>query len=108
VIGIDIGGVGIRHQDDAEIAGTPDVDLTAGIADGGSVIVSPGSEIIGGPLPPGTEGIVYADMDLDLWVRNKLLQDFAGHYNRPDVFNLEVNRTPSGYEVPKTVGLAPS
>jgi aliphatic nitrilase len=91
------------YKELAEIAGTPDVDLTAGIVDGGSVIVSPGSQIIGGPLPAGTEGIIYADMDLDLWVRGKLLQDFAGHYNRPDVFTLEVNRTPSGYEDPKSL-----
>ena len=62
-----------------------------------------GSQIIGGPLPAGTEGIIYADMDLDLWVRGKLLQDFAGHYNRPDVFTLEVNRAPSGYEDPSSL-----
>lgn len=89
------------YQELAGMAGKEGTDLTAGIADGGSVIVSPGAEIIGGPLPDGTEGIVYADMDLDMWVRGKLLQDFAGHYNRPDVFTLEVNRTPSHYEVPK-------
>ena len=83
------------------MAGTPDVDLAAGIRDGGAVIVSPGSEIIAGPVAPGVEQIIYADMDLDIWVKAKLLQDFAGHYNRPDVFTLEVNRTPSHYETAK-------
>lgn len=90
------------YKEMAALAGTPDADLTAGIRDGGSVIVSPGSEIIAGPLPPGVEEILYADMDLDIWVKMKLLQDFAGHYNRPDVFTLEVNRTPSHYETSKT------
>lgn len=34
----------------------------------------------------------------------KMLQDFSGHYNRPDVFTLEVNRSPSQYEAVKKVG----
>ncbi|NMN99158.1 carbon-nitrogen hydrolase family protein [Antrihabitans stalactiti] len=89
------------YKEMAEMAGTPDVDLAAGIRDGGAVIVSPGSEIIAGPVAPGVEQIIYADMDLDIWVKMKLLQDFAGHYNRPDVFTLEVNRTPSHYETAK-------
>jgi len=54
-------------------------------------------------MPPGEEGILYADLDLEGWVRMKMLQDFAGHYNRPDVFTLEVNRTPSRYEDPKSI-----
>ena len=43
-----------------------------------------------GPLGP-EEGILYADLDLELGVRMKLRHDFAGHYNRPDVFQLRVN-----------------
>ena len=71
-----------------------------GIEDGGSVIVSPGSEILAGPLGVGIEGIIYAELDLDLWVKAKMVQDFAGHYNRPDVFTLDVNRVRSVYENP--------
>jgi aliphatic nitrilase len=41
------------------------------------------------------ETIVYADMDLDVGIRMKLRHDLAGHYNRPDVFRLLVNRSPS-------------
>lgn len=78
----------------------PQADLTAGINDGGAAIVSPNSEVLAGPIASGEEGIVYADLDLDLWIGSKMLQDFAGHYNRPDVFTLEVNRTPSHYEDP--------
>lgn len=91
------------YRELAALAGTPDVDLTEGVDDGGSVIVSPGSEVLAGPLGNGVEAIVYADLDLDLWVRMKLLQDFAGHYNRPDVFTLEVDRSPGRYEIPPTL-----
>jgi nitrilase len=92
------------YKEVASMTSDPSADLTAGIADGGSVIVSPGSEVLAGPLDDGSEGILYAELDLDIWVRMKLLQDFAGHYNRPDVFTLEVNRTRSVYEDAKTLG----
>jgi aliphatic nitrilase len=58
---------------------------------GGSVIVSPASRIVAGPLG-AEEGILYADCDLELGVLTKLRHDFAGHYNRPDIFQLQVNR----------------
>ena len=34
------------------------------------------------------EGILYADCNLDLGIQMKLRHDFAGHYNRPDIFQL--------------------
>ena len=37
------------------------------------------------------EGILYADIDIELAVRAKLTHDFAGHCNRPDVFQLHLN-----------------
>ncbi len=55
---------------------------------GGSVIVSPLGEVLAGPLFD-TEGILYADLDLEDTVKGKL--DFApvGHYSRPDVFDFQ-------------------
>ena len=57
---------------------------------GGSSIISPTSRVIAGPLGP-EEGMLYADIELELAVRAKLTHDFAGHYNRPDVFQLRLN-----------------
>jgi aliphatic nitrilase len=57
---------------------------------GGSMIVAPDSNVIAGPMGP-EEGILYADLDLEIGVKMKLRHDFAGHYNRPDVFQLHVN-----------------
>ena len=37
------------------------------------------------------EGILYADLDLEAGIKMKLRHDFAGHYNRPDIFQLRVN-----------------
>jgi nitrilase len=59
---------------------------------GGSVIVGPNSRILAGPLG-AEEGILYADCNLELGVLTKLRHDFAGHYNRPDIFQIHVNRT---------------
>ena len=56
------------------------------------VVISPVSRVLAGPMGP-EEGILYADIDLELAVRAKLTHDFAGHYNRPDVFQLHLNAT---------------
>ena len=46
------------------------------------------------------EGILYAQCDLEVAVQMKLRHDFAGHYNRPDIFHLQINRAaPKLYSV---------
>jgi nitrilase len=66
---------------------------------GGSLIVNPMSRIIAGPMGP-EEGILYADCNLELGIQMKLRHDFAGHYNRPDIFQLHINRAaPQLYRV---------
>jgi nitrilase len=66
---------------------------------GGSVIVDPLSRVIAGPMG-NEEGILYADCNLDLGIQMKLRHDFAGHYNRPDIFQLHINRAaPQLYRV---------
>jgi nitrilase len=66
---------------------------------GGSLIVDPLSRIVAGPMG-AEEGILYAECNLDLGIQMKLRHDFAGHYNRPDIFQLHVNRAaPALYRV---------
>lgn len=75
---------------------------------GGSLIVGPDSSVIAGPLGP-EEGILYADLDLELGVRMKLRHDFAGHYNRADVFQLRVNaEAPRIFEVERGEASVPA
>jgi aliphatic nitrilase len=66
---------------------------------GGSLIVDPMSRIIAGPMG-AEEGILYADCNLELSIQMKLRHDFAGHYNRPDIFQVHINRAaPQLYRV---------
>lgn len=58
---------------------------------GGSVIVSPMGDVLAGPLWDG-EGLLTADVDLGEIVRARFDFDVVGHYARPDVFELIVNR----------------
>jgi nitrilase len=76
---------------------------------GGSLIVNPLSQVVAGPLGPEEE-ILYADMDLDLGIRTKLRHDFAGHYNRPDIFQLRVSPGVTGVlsQQPGPASLEPS
>ncbi len=57
---------------------------------GGASIIGPRGRFIAGPMGPG-EGILYADLNLNEIVTRKVIQDFAGHYNRPDLFTLTLN-----------------
>ena len=66
---------------------------------GGSVIVGPDSRVVAGPLG-AEEGILHAELDLEVGIKMKLRHDFAGHYNRPDVFQLRMNA-----EVPQIFGV---
>ena len=55
---------------------------------GMSVIVDPWGEVIAGPLEG--EGILYADIDRERLLAAKIACDPAGHYSRPDLFELRV------------------
>lgn len=59
---------------------------------GGSVIISSDGSILG-EAANNQEQILYADCDFNITVRAKLRVDFAGHYNRPDIFQLRINRS---------------
>src|SRR3989304_239360 len=59
---------------------------------GNSAIVGP-SGVLAGPVA-AKEETLYADLALSQLSLSKSMLDAAGHYARPDVFQLTVNRTP--------------
>jgi nitrilase len=64
------------------------------INDGDSVVVSPQGRIVAGPLHKEA-GILYADIDVSLVAPARRALDVTGHYARPDIFELQVRRTPA-------------
>lgn len=56
-----------------------------------SLIVDPDGKIVAGPLEQ-EEGILYAEVDRHQLVGPRWQLDIAGHYARPDVFELRVHR----------------
>ncbi len=66
--------------------------LTRDDIGGGSCIVAPDTRVVAGPTIGNEELILYADMDLEVGVKMKLRHDLSGHYNRPDMFRLLVNK----------------
>jgi len=58
-----------------------------------SVIYGPGGQPVCKPLID-EEGIVYAEIDIEREIEPKQFHDIVGHYNRFDVFNLQMNRRP--------------
>jgi nitrilase len=59
---------------------------------GDSVVVDPTGKVVAGPMHQ-ERGILYATCDLARVGAARRTLDVAGHYNRPDVFHLEVNRS---------------
>jgi predicted amidohydrolase len=82
-------------------AGGPDeaIDLLAGIPGdddrlllrGGGAVIAPDGAYVVGPVmdDPAT---IFADLDPGLVEEQRMTMDVDGHYSRPDVFTLHVNR----------------
>jgi nitrilase len=71
----------------------PDADEW--INSGDTVVVAPGGKVVAGPLHEAF-GIVYAEIDLERVGMARRSLDVVGHYARPDLFRLQVNRRPQG------------
>lgn len=63
-------------------------------------IFGPDGAPLGTPLAPDAEGLVVADIDLDMITYAKSAADPVGHYSRPDVLRLMFNQQATPRVVP--------
>jgi aliphatic nitrilase len=71
---------------------TPDKRELLRVGGGFSMIFGPDGSPLCEPLPEDAEGILYADADVAMIAIAKSAADPAGHYSRPDVTRLLLNR----------------
>lgn len=74
---------------------SPDEGLRRGLRGGCmTAIISPEGQHVAPPLTDG-EGILVADLDMNLIVKRKRMFDSVGHYSRPELVSVLINDTPT-------------
>jgi nitrilase len=92
-----LSAAGVLDEEAIERVGATEADrlwLRDSRNQGGSCIVAPSGEVLA--QADGEETILLADLDLDRIINKSLIHDYAGHYNRSDIFTLLVDSDDTG------------
>ena len=94
----------LTAEQQAQVAGKTGLEraITGGCF---TAIVAPDGSLLGTPLTEG-EGMVIADLDLALITKRKRMMDSVGHYSRPELLSLLIDRSEKGTTVERAAPVA--
>ena len=81
-------------EDDIKLFGTQDAPIFSSPGGGNAKIFGPDGRQLTQDLPTTEEGIVYADIDLALINKEKIMLDNCGQGSRPELLSLNRNMSP--------------